>query len=175
MSAWALGEMEARGSTNALAAAIRGDADDRVRETAVWALGEIGERSSVDVLGWAISNDKSARVRGTAAWAIGQFDDDDGVKAPEGLIRLLKDESEDTRLKAAWAAIRDALRIEKTNSVRRALIRAMVKSGESSRAALTELLTSTDPQVRDAAVRGLAGRDAFGPWPWPWPRPRPMP
>ena len=124
-------------------------------------------------------------MRGTAAWAIGQLDEN-GRKAPAGLLRLLSDESADTRLTAAWAlgniedngalsAIRDALRVEKTDRVRRALIRALMKSGERSEAALTQLLTSSAPEVREAAVRGLAGRHSFDPWPWPWPRPRPFP
>ncbi len=59
--------------------------------------------------------------------------------------------------------------------MRRALVRALIASGGRSEAALTELLQSSDPQVREAAVRGLAGRNSFNPWPWPWPRPRPMP
>jgi len=54
-------------------------------------------------------------------------------------------------------------------------VRALLKSGGRSEGALTELLQSPDPQVREAAVRGLAGRNAYNPWPWPWPRPRPMP
>jgi HEAT repeat protein len=124
-------------------------------------------------------------VRGTAAWALGQLDDE-GAHAPAGLLRLLSDENSDTRLKAAWAlgqlgdrnaipAIRDALKAEQTDRVRKALIRALMKSGESSEATLTELLSSSDPQVREAAVRGLAGARSFDPWPWPWPRPRPFP
>ena len=55
------------------------------------------------------------------------------------------------------------------------LIRALMRSGERSEAALTQLLESGDPQIREAAVRGLAGRSSFNPWPWPWPRPRPIP
>lgn len=112
--------------------------------------------------------------------------DENGAKAPSGLLRLLNDENADTRLKAAWAlgqiqdsgalpAIRDALRTEKNDHVRRGLIRALMKSGERSEAALTELLNSSDAHVREAAVRGLTGRNAFDPWPWPWPRPRPFP
>ena len=183
MSAWALGNIEDRRSIVALSAAIRGDAEDRVRETAVWALGNIGDHSSIDILG-AATGDRSANVRGTAAWAIGQMDD--GAKAPAGLLRLLSDDNADTRLKAAWAlgqledasalpAIRDALKVEKTDRVRRGLIRALMKSGESSQATLTQLLTSSDPQIREAAVRGIAGARSFDPWPWPWPRPRPFP
>jgi HEAT repeat protein len=184
MAAWALGSIEDRRGVAPLAAAIRSDTDDRVRETAVWAIGKLEDRSSMDILG-AATTDRSPRVRGTAAWAIGQLDEN-GTKAPPGLLRLLSDESPDTRLKAAWAlgqiedagalpAIRDALRAEKNDKVRRGLIRALMKSGERSEAALTDLLNSSDPQVREAAVRGLAGRNSFDPWPWPWPRPRPFP
>lgn len=184
MSAWALGNIEDRGSLSALSAAARNDADDRVRETAAWALGNMEDRSALEVLG-AATGDRSASVRGTAAWALGQMDDN-GAKAPAGLLRLLGDESADVRLKAAWALgqiedpaaiapIRDALRGEKNDRVRKALIRALMKSGESSQATLTELLSSSDPQVREAAVRGIAGARSFDPWPWPWPRPRPFP
>jgi HEAT repeat protein len=126
-------------------------------------------------------------VRGTAAWAIGQLrGDGEGGKAPTGLLHVLKDESEDARLKAAWAlgqigdasalsAIQDALKTEQSSQVRRALVRALIKSGGRSEQTLTELLSSGDPKVRESAVRGLAGRSSFNPWPWPWPRPRPMP
>ena len=127
---------------------------------------------------------KSSSVRGTAAWAIGQLDEN--VKAPPGLLRLLSDDNTDVRLKSAWAlgqledasalsAIRDALKVEKNDRVRRALIRALMKSGESSQETLTQLLSSSDPTVREAAVRGIAGARSFDPWPWPWPRPRPFP
>jgi HEAT repeat protein len=126
-------------------------------------------------------------VRGTAAWALGQMSDDDTRgTAPAALTRLLKDDSEDVRRKAAWAlgnvgdvsavpAIRDAMRVEQSSEVRRALVRALTRSGGRSEAVFTELLSSTDPKVREAAVRGLAGQNAFNPWPWPWPRPRPFP
>jgi HEAT repeat protein len=132
------------------------------------------------------ASDKSARVRGTAAWALGQIEGDDGGHAPAGLLQALKDENADVRLKAAWAlgqigdsaalpAIRAAARQEKNQRVGKALIRALLKSGERSETTLTELLNSSDPQVREAAVRGLAGNGSFNPWPWPWPRPRPIP
>jgi len=184
MSAWALGNIEDRGSIPALTAAIRGDAEDRVRETAVWSLGNIGDHSAIDILATA-TGDRSPNVRGTAAWALGQMDDH-GAKAPAGLQKLLRDENTDTRLKAAWAlgqledasalpAIRDALKVETNDHVRRGLIRALMKSGESSQTTLTQLLSSSDPQVREAAVRGIAGARSFDPWPWPWPRPRPFP
>ncbi len=32
-----------------------------------------------------------------------------------------------------------------------------------------------NPEVREMAIRGLAGRHGMGPWPWPEPRPRPFP
>ena len=132
-----------------------------------------------------MTSDKSARVRGTAAWGIGEIEDDNG-HAPAGLVEALRDQSSDTRLKAAWAlgqigdttalpGIRAALKQEQNQEVSRALIRALLKSGERSEGALTELLDSKDARVREAAVRGLAGRQSFDPWPWPWPRPRPFP
>ena len=185
MIAWALGESQARSGAPALRKAMRNDSDEDVRETAVWALGEMQDRESVDALGDLIEHDSSPRVRGTAAWAIGEIGSRGG-KAPTGLMHLLRDDTDETRLKAAWAlgnvgdasainAIRDALKVEKSTQVRRALVRALIKSGGRSEEGLTELLTSSDESVRDAAVRGLAGRDSFNPWPWPWPRPRPFP
>ncbi len=188
MSAWALGHMEGRNGKTALTNALGKDADDGVRETAAWALAQIEDRSAVDALA-AATADHSARVRGTVAWAIGQLRGDDegsGSRVPPGLVRLLKDESEDVRLKAAWSlgqigdasalgAIQDALKLEQSSQVRRALVRALIKSGGRSEATMTELLNSSDPKVRESAVRGLAGHNSFNPWPWPWPRPRPFP
>jgi HEAT repeat protein len=153
-----------------------------VRETSAWALGQIDDRAAVAPLGEAAAGDRSASVRGTAAWALGQIHPTD---APRGLIDAVADDDEDVRLKAAWALseirdagalpiLRDALRRERSDKVRRALVRAMVHGGEKSREALSELLRSEDASVREAAVRGLAG-GSMGPWPWPWPRPRPWP
>jgi HEAT repeat protein len=185
MIAWAMAETGARSGTAALSSALRRDADDNVRETAAWALAELGDRTAVDALGSAAESDRSSRVRGTAAWAIGQLHGN-GTKAPSGLLKVLKDDSDDARLKAAWALgqvgdasavndIRDALKVEKSSQVRRGLIRALIKSGGRSEETLTELLSSSDATVREAAVRGLAGNNSFNPWPWPWPRPRPFP
>jgi HEAT repeat protein len=112
--------------------------------------------------------------------------DDRGVRAPAGLLKALKDDDTDTRLKAAWAvgqleddaalpAIKSALNSEQNDRVKRALIRALMRSGEQSEAAMTELLKSSDPKIREAAIRGLAGSHEPDPWPWPWPRPRPFP
>jgi HEAT repeat protein len=185
MSAWALGNMEGGKAGPALIAALQHDDDDHVRESAAWSLAQIEDRSAVDVLGAAAESDRSARVRGTAAWAIGQLEKRSG-RASAGLQHVLKDENEDSRLKAAWAlgqiedstalpAIRDALKAEQSDDVRRALIRALIKSGGRSERSLTSLLSSTDASVREAAVRGLAGSNSFEPWPWPEPRPRPFP
>jgi HEAT repeat protein len=185
MIVWALGNSRGRTASAAITNALRRDDDEAVRETAAWALGEMNDRSAADALGAAAENDKSSRVRGTAAWGIGQLRGDGG-KAPAGLLKVLRDDDDDARLKAAWAlgqigdpaslsAIRDALKVEKSSEVRRALIRAMIKAGGRSEEALTELLSSSDATVREAAVRGLAGNNSFNPWPWPWPRPRPFP
>ena len=185
MVAWAIGESGIRGASSALTTALRRDDDERVRETAAWALGEGQDRSAIDALGTAAADDRSTRVRGTAAWAIGQLHAN-GSGAPAGLIKSLKDENSDTRLKAAWAlgqigdaatvgAIRDALKVEQNGQVQRALVRAVIKAGGRSEETLTNLLSSSDASVREAAVRGLAGNNSFNPWPWPWPRPRPFP
>jgi HEAT repeat protein len=185
MSAWALGSIESRSGTQALLAAAQRDADDKVRETAVWALAEIEDESTADALAAIAASDRNPRVRGTAAWAIGNMREGSG-RAPVALVRLLKDETEDTRLKAAWAlseigdssvvsAVNEALRVEKSERVNRALVRALIMSGRRSVTTLTELLDSRDPEVREAAVRALAGRSSRDPWPWPQPRPRPNP
>jgi HEAT repeat protein len=105
---------------------------------------------------------------------------------PAGLISLLSSESDDARLKAAWAlgevgdstvisAVQSALGRETSDRIRSALTRALIRSGGRSRATLEQLLESKDPKTREAAIRGLTGRDAMNPWPWPWPRPRPFP
>lgn len=185
MIVWALGNSRGRSATAAISNALHRDDNEGVRETAAWALGEMNDRTAVEALGAAAESDKSSRVRGTAAWGIGQLRGEGG-KAPAGLLKVLRDDEEDARLKAAWAlgqigdpasldAIRAALKAEQSNDVRRALIRAMIKAGGRSEQALTELLSSSDATVREAAVRGLAGNNSFNPWPWPWPRPRPFP
>jgi FOG: HEAT repeat len=177
MIVWALGNSRGRSATASITNALSRDDDESVRETAAWALAELNDRTAVDALGAAAANDKSSRVRGTAAWGIGQLRGEGG-KAPSGLMKVLRDNDDDVRLKAAWAlgqigdpasldAIRDALKAEQSNEVRRALIRAMIKAGGRSEQALTELLGSSDATVREAAVRGLAGNNSFNPWPGP--------
>lgn len=185
MAAWALGENESHGAVAALTAALRSDAEERVRETAAWALGESEDRGAVAALSAAVNGDASVRVRSTAAWALGQFGDELSA-APAGLVRLLGDADHRARLTAAWALgeirdssirvpVRQALARESNADVRRALVRALIRSGEHSEEAMRELLQSSDPRVREAAVRGLAGRERLDPWPWPMPRPRPFP
>ena len=186
MAAWALGNIEDSKATSTLLNAARRDDTDAVRETAVWAIAQIEDASAVNALGEIVTSDRSARVRGTAAWAIGEVQDDDEGHAPAGLVKALNDESEDVRLKAAWAlgqigdssalpAIRDAMKREKNARISKALIRALMKSGERSEATISQLLDSPDPAVREAAVRALAGGGSHDPWPWPNPRPRPFP
>jgi HEAT repeat protein len=181
MSAWALGTNHVRSAADALGATLRRDTDENVRETAAWALGNMHERSAADALGDAVGSDRSERVRGTAAWALGQLR---SRPAPRSLVEALTDEDQDVRLKAAWAlseigdsaalgGLRSALRREQHDRTRRALIRALLRSGERSHEALTELLRSSDAETRESAVRALAGGSS-GPWPWPWPRPRPV-
>jgi len=182
MAAWALGEIESPTATAALLTAARSDADDSVRETAVWALGEIEDESTAGAIGELLAAERSPKVRATAAWALGQLD---LSKAPKGLIDAVGDADQAVRLRAAWAlseigdqaalpALGAALNKEQNARVRRALVRALIKTGERTER-LTELLENPDPEIRQAAVRGLAGRGGIDPWPWPEPRPRPFP
>jgi HEAT repeat protein len=162
--------------------AARADSDEAVRETAVWAVGELGDKSAAEALGQLLSTDRNHQVKQTAAWALGQLELE---RAPKGLIDALRDPDVDLRLKAAWAlseigdgaaipALRAALAGEKDSQARKAEVRALIHSGERSEQ-LTELLQSKDAEVREAAIRGIAGRDGVDPWPWPEPRPRPFP
>ncbi len=185
MSAWALGSMESQDGVSALQQALSHDDNEAVRETSAWALARSDNESSTDALAAAAESDRSARVRGTAAWAIGSLGHDD-ERARASLVHLLADPDHDARLKAAWALgqigdsaavtqISNALAREKNADVQRALLRALTKSGGASTQAMSEMVESRDPSVREAAVRALAGARSFNPWPWPWPRPRPWP
>lgn len=179
---WALGHLRAESAAGVLTEVLRDDKSSDVRENAAWALGSIDATSAAATLGTAAGTDASADVRATAAWALGQI----GIReAPEGLVRAVTDKDPDVRTKAAWAlsnigdlrattALRSALKNETNSSARRAQIRALLRSGEKSESFFKELLSSEDPEVREAAVRGMAGR-GMNPWPWPMPRPRPFP
>ncbi len=182
MCAWALGSIAAPAAGPALLAAARGDSDESVRETAVWALGQRGHEDDGTDLGQVLAAERSVRVRRTAAWALGQMN---LRAAPKALLEALGDDDRDLRLKAAWAlseigdaaavpALRAALGREQDPRARQAEVRALIHSGERAER-LTELLQSADPQVREAAIRGIAGRGGVDPWPWPQPRPRPFP
>jgi HEAT repeat protein len=153
-----------------------------VRETAAWALGQIEDGAAVAALGEAAGGDADEEVRGTAAWAIGQIQPGE---APAGLIRAVRDADAEVRARAAWAlsemrdtraisALREAYRTERDSKARRAQLRALVRGGGASEELFRELLRSDDAEVREQAVRGMAGR-SMDPWPWPMPRPRPYP
>jgi HEAT repeat protein len=182
MCAWALGDLSERSVPEALLAAAQRDEDEKVRETAVWAVGQIGDGSAAERLGQMMESERSSTVRGTIAWALGQMD---LSKAPKGLIAALADGDARLRLRAAWAiseigdaqaipALRAALAKEQDARARKAELRALIHSGERAER-LTELLQSSDPAIREAVIRGLAGRNHSDPWPWPEPRPRPFP
>jgi HEAT repeat protein len=66
-----------------------------------------------------------------------------------------------------------ALKNERQEKVRRALVRALIETGESSTDAFKDLLDSKDRGTREMAVKALAGNR--GPWPWPGPQPPPRP
>ena len=181
MAAWSLADSH-RSSTviEALSTALRRDADSKVRATAAWALGNLGDEDATEALTAALG-DTSPGVKMRAAWALGNVEP---KTAPRPLLALLSDADADVRRLAAWALfnIQDpeavdeldaAMRREKDKDVQRALIRALAATGEKSVDAIKRLIDSSDPEVRAAAIRALAGGRATGPWPWPWPQPRP--
>jgi beta-lactamase regulating signal transducer with metallopeptidase domain/HEAT repeat protein len=183
MAAWALGDAR-RSSTviDALSTALRRDASPKVRASAAWALGSIGDDKAVEALSAALS-DSSRGVRMRAAWAIGSTEP---KQAPKALVALLGDKEPEVRQLAAWAlfniqdpdavsALDAAMQKETDRDTQRAIIRALASTGEKSVDAIKKLIDSKDPQVREAAIRALAGGGSNGPWPWPWPEPRPYP
>lgn len=182
MSAWAIGTIDRPGADDALLAALRGDAAADVRETAAWALGVRDDREHAESLGDALTSERDAEVRATMAWALGVIDPG---TAPRGLVQAVRDAEPEVRQKAAWAlseigdsaalpAIREALQRDNDDRTRRALLRALIRSGESEER-LAGLFDSPDARVREMVARALAGRPRIDPWPWPMPRPRPFP
>jgi beta-lactamase regulating signal transducer with metallopeptidase domain len=183
-AAWALADAHAtRAIIDALTTALRRDANTKVRATAAWSLGSLGDDDAVEALAAALS-DSSANVRLRAVWAIGSI----GPKqAPKPLVAMLSDKDEEVRRMVAWAlftiedpdavpALTTAMRSETDKDTQRALIRALAATGERSVDAIKSLIDSKDPEVREAAIRALAGGGAGGgPWPRPWPDPRPRP
>jgi beta-lactamase regulating signal transducer with metallopeptidase domain len=181
MAAWALVE-GGEPDVASLTTAAGGDRAADVRETATWGLGSSADPNSAATLAQILTRDSSAEVRAAAAWALGQLD---LSTAPKQLLNALTDPSRDVRMKAAWATseigdsvalpqIRLALRQEKFSEVQKAQLRALIRSGEDPEK-MVEWLKSSDPTLREAAARALAGSSATQPWPWPWPRPRPQP
>jgi HEAT repeat protein len=183
MAAWSLAESSGNSAAvAALSSAIRSDANESVRKTAVWALGQVGDEYAVDPL-VDVLGDKSKEIRMRAAWSIGNL----GPKqAPRALVMMLRDSDPEVRELTAWALyqiedpstadeMNTALKSETNKELQIAYIRALAAMGEKSIDAVRSLLTSSDPKVRSMAVRALAGGHATGPWPWPWPEPRPFP
>jgi HEAT repeat protein/beta-lactamase regulating signal transducer with metallopeptidase domain len=182
-AAWALADARSSAAViEALTTALRRDTNTKVRATAAWALGSLGDDDAVEGLTAALS-DTSRDVRRRSVWAIGSI----GPKqAPKPLTALLKDKDPEMRQMVAWAlftiqdpdavsALTTAMQSETDKDTQRALIRALASTGEQSVDAIKALLDSKDPEVREAAIRALAGGRATGPWPHPWPQPRPHP
>jgi HEAT repeat protein len=131
----------------------------------------------------AALSDTSRTIRLRSVWAIGSISP---KQAPKPLVALLSDKDEEMRQMVAWAlftiqdpdavpALTTAMKSETDKDTQRALIRALAATGEQSVDAIQALIDSKDPEVREAAIRALAGGRASGPWPKPWPQPRPHP
>jgi HEAT repeat protein len=183
MAAWALGDGSERSTAvSALIAALKSDANERVRATSAWALGSIGDDDATPALAAALS-DASKNVRMRALWAIGSVGP---RQVPRAVPELLRDPSLEIRELAAWVlfqaedpssipALNAALKGETTQRLQMAYLKALAAMGEKSVDAIRGLLTSPDPKIKSLAIRALAGGNATGPWPWPWPEPRPYP
>lgn len=133
----ALGKMGpvARGAMDALAGRLSDD-DADVRFMAAVALGRMGpgeEASRIVPRLAAALEDPSHRVRRRAAQTLGALPDIAGEAVP-ALVSLLSDA--ECRLEASWA---------------------LGRMGEEAVRALVAPLSSTDPEVRMAATRALAG------------------
>jgi beta-lactamase regulating signal transducer with metallopeptidase domain/HEAT repeat protein/outer membrane lipoprotein SlyB len=182
-AAWALADAHAtKAIIDALTTALRRDASTKVRATAAWSLGSLGDDDAVEALTAALG-DSSATVRLRSVWAIGSIGP---RQAPKPLVAMLSEKDEEVRRMVAWAlfsiedpdavpALTAAMRSETDKETQRALIRALAATGERSVDAIKALIDSKDPEVREAAIRALAGGGASGPWPRPWPDPRPRP
>ena len=182
-AAWALADAHSSSAViEALSTALRRDANTKVRATAAWALGSLGDDDAVEGLTAALS-DTSEDVRMRAVWAIGSVSP---RQAPKAMLPLLSDKNKQMRQMVAWAlftiedpdavpALTTAMRAETDKDTQRAFIRALAATGERSVDAIKSLIDSKDPEVREAAIRALAGGGGAGPWPHPWPQPRPRP
>ena len=102
IAAWGLQDYaETAVASEALANAVRHDADWRVREMAAWALAEGSHQTvATDALVAALKSDTDEHVRATAAWALGEHDDRASVDA---LTAALTDASPEVRVRSAWA------------------------------------------------------------------------
>jgi HEAT repeat protein len=118
-----------------------------------------------------------------AVWALGTVEP---KQAPPALVAMLRDRDKETQELVAWAlfqiedpaalpALEAALRAATDEDTQLAYLRAIAVMGDKSVDAIRGLLESSDPRIKSAAVRALAGGHATGPWPWPWPEPRPQP
>jgi hypothetical protein len=164
-AAWALADARSsRSVVDALSAALKSDTDAKVRATAAWALGSLGDDDGVPALTAALS-DTSRTIRLRSVWAIGSISP---KQAPKPLVALLSDKDEEMRQMVAWAlftiqdpdavpALTTAMQSETDKDTQRALIRALASTGEQSVDAIKALLDSKDPEVREAAIRALAG------------------
>ena len=96
----ALGHLSDPRAIDALAEALRTDADPRVREAAASALGEIDSQRAVPALIAALGNERVVAVRAKIAWALGEIED---ARAVDALGNALRDQAVEVRRQAIWA------------------------------------------------------------------------
>jgi HEAT repeat protein/beta-lactamase regulating signal transducer with metallopeptidase domain len=159
----ALGQLSDPRAIDALAEALRTDADPRVREAAASALGEIDSPRAVPALISALGSERVVPVRAKIAWALGEIED---ARAVDALGNALRDQAVEVRRQAIWAlgeieapsaapAIIPLLR-DSDAETRKQAAWALGEIGNTDAvAALSAATKDADAEVRNQAVHAL--------------------
>ncbi len=163
MAAWALGELEDRGSVDALERVL-GHASPRVRMTAAWALGTIEDPRAVPSL-LPLLRDREVMVRWAAADALGDIE---SVEAAPALERVVNEESDRRVRLQAIEALGDIEAARSAPVLARVLAGSDIELSVAAASAIGDLddlehappelmraAASPDPQLRKAAVSAL--------------------
>jgi HEAT repeat protein len=181
MSAWALANFMSESVASALTNTLLADTSPYVRGTAAWALGHSRDAAQTAALETALA-DPESQVRRKALWALAAARLE---TAPTRAIDLLRDRASDVRAMAAWLlaeisdkaslpALRAAFDNERDSEAQKAEFLALVLLGDRSKGVVDQALASENANVREIAVRVMAGQRPINPA-RPWPDPRPSP
>lgn len=146
-----LGELRDAGGVAALAAALTGDPEPRVRAAAARALGALHRAGAVDDLARAMREDSDETVRAAAAGALGSVPD----ARLADLTAVLQDDGQPgpVRVEAAWSIGRHRFR-DAIGHLQNALGDGDCRVGAAAAWALARI---GDPAVVDALEAAVAG------------------